>query len=54
MNDGIVIPLNSQAIKAAVARNSFKVLGLCSFMRARVSPPSPCMVWGEYGLRGKG
>jgi len=52
MDDGIIVPLKSEAIMAARDRASVGTLGFSFF--ARAPPPLPCMVWGEEGLKGKG
>lgn len=52
MDDGIIVPLNSQAMRAA--RDRAKVGSLVFSFFARASPPSPGMVWGECRLKGKG
>lgn len=52
MDDGIIVPLKSEAIMAARDRANVGTLVFSLF--ARVHPPSPGMVWGDEGLKGKG
>ena len=52
MDDGIIVPLNSEAIMAARDKANVGILVFSFF--ARASPPSPGMVWEEEGLKGKG